>query len=95
MGCLLFEEDVEAAGIRNPREVNNAERDVVRVRRWSIGPRRKKIKNVGGLTSEKWNLPQVEQDWLEWVVYILERMMCWREDVTCGRFFLMTAAYGL
>jgi len=25
MGCLLFEEDVEAAGIRNLREVNNAE----------------------------------------------------------------------
>ncbi len=42
MGCLYFEEDFEAAGISNLREVNNAERDVIRVRRWSIVPRRKK-----------------------------------------------------
>jgi hypothetical protein len=38
--CGRFGEDVAAAGIRNLREVNNAERYVIRVRRWSIVPRR-------------------------------------------------------
>jgi len=48
--AVFSEEDVAAAGIRNLREVNNAERDVVRVRRWSIVPRRNSdTKPAGGL----------------------------------------------
>ena len=45
VGYLYFEEDDEAGGIRNLREVwqvlwlKNAERYVIRVRRWSIVPR--------------------------------------------------------
>jgi hypothetical protein len=38
--CFLNEEDEVAAGIRNLREVKNAERFVIGVRRWSIVPRR-------------------------------------------------------
>ena len=54
IGCLYLEEDDEAAGIRNLREVNNVERDVIRVRRWSIVPRLIKGKGkqfAGGLGS--------------------------------------------
>ena len=60
IGYLDFEEDVVAVGIRNLTEIKNAERDIVRVRRWSIVPRRIQRGRFGR-----------------------------------GRFFLMTAAYGL
>jgi len=46
MGCLTFEEDVAATGIRNLREAKNAERYLIRVRRWSIVPRKKKTREV-------------------------------------------------
>ena len=45
IGCLYLEEDDKAGGIRNLREgwqglwYVNAERYVIRVRRWSIVPR--------------------------------------------------------
>ena len=86
MGCLLFEKDVEAAGIRNLREVNNAERDVVRVRRWSIVPRRNSdTKPAGGKQRgalRSWGTT-------------LEHRTQGKKILNRGRFFLMTAAYGL
>jgi hypothetical protein len=51
IGVFFLDEDVVAAGIRNLREGKNAERDVVRVRRWSIVPRRKKC-GMFGISAE-------------------------------------------
>ena len=47
IGDCFLEEDVVAVGIRNLREVKNAERDFVRVRRWSIVPRRIQLGRLG------------------------------------------------
>jgi len=55
--CGRFGEYVAPVRIRNLRDVINAERDVVRVRRWSIVPRKERALEPGETLASGWSHP--------------------------------------